>query len=150
MKPTKAQIESFLAQNHIALAGYSGKKSKFGHSVYEALIQKGYHVYPVNPKGGKTEEGKKVFKSIDELPEQVTALVAVTRPEISEIIIEKAVEKGISHIWVQQMSDNDKVLEILKEHPHFITGQCIILHANPTGFHKLHWWLAKTFGLLPN
>jgi predicted CoA-binding protein len=149
MKPTKVQIESFLAQKHIALAGYSDKKSKFGHSVYEALLQKGYDVYPVNPKGGKTEKGKDVYKNIDELPEQVTALVAVTRPEVTEVIIEKAVEKGISHIWVQQMSDSAKVLELLKDHPLHITGKCIILHANPTGFHKLHWWVAKTFGLLP-
>ncbi len=41
-KSPKTLIDEFLAQQEIALAGYSHQPKKFGHSVYKTLKEKGY------------------------------------------------------------------------------------------------------------
>jgi len=149
MKTTKAQIDNFLAQSHIAVAGYSKNPKKFGAQVFNSLKEKGYNVYPVNPAGGTTPDGQIVYESIDALPENLKALYVVTKPAVSSGLVKKALEKGYTHFWIQQMSDNAEVLDFLKEVPEKVTGECIFMHTNPTGIHKFHWWLAKVFGRLP-
>jgi uncharacterized protein len=149
MKATKAHIEEFLAQPHIAVAGYSRNPNKFGGMVYKTLREKGYDLYPVNPEGGETSDGRTVLRTIDELPDKVKALYIVTRPDITERLVAEAIEEGITHIWIQQMSDNAKIKEMISKIPVPITGECILMHTNPKGFHKFHWWLVKMIGRLP-
>jgi uncharacterized protein len=149
MKATKAQIDEFLSQPHIAMAGYSRNPRKFGGSVYQILTEKGLNIIPVNPAGGTAPDGKVVYESIESLPEEVKAVLVITKPEKSIEVVNHAIGKGFTHFWVQQMSESPQVHDLLKEAPVKITNQCIILHANPKGFHKIHWWLAKTFGMLP-
>jgi predicted CoA-binding protein len=50
---------SVLKRYHIfAVVGVSQDKQKYGYEVFEALINSGYKVYPVNPK----------YTSVDEQP----------------------------------------------------------------------------------
>jgi predicted CoA-binding protein len=149
VKTKKAQIDNFLAQPHIAVAGYSKNPRKFGAQVFNSLKEKGYNVYPVNPAGGKTPGGQTIFEDLGALPQEVKALYVVTKPDVSQDLVEKAIAKGFTHFWIQQMSDNAQVIDLLKEVPEKVTGECIFMHTNPTGIHKFHWWLAKIFGRLP-
>ena len=149
MKPTKAQIDDFLAQEHIAIAGYSRNSKKFGNSVYQTLTDKGFNLYPVNPFGGETENGKPVYEHLDALPEVVKSLLVITKPDATKELVIKAREKGFTHIWIQQFSENKDVLDLLKDTPFAITNQCILMHTHPEGIHKFHWWLAKVFKSLP-
>ncbi len=149
MKTKKAQIDNFLAQQKIAVAGYSKNPKKFGAQIYKTLREKGYELYPVNPAGGTTPEGDPIYVTLDAIPADVKALYLVTKPEVTSKLIDKAKEKEFTHIWVQQMSENAEVLAKLNNFPEKVTGQCMFMHAQPTGFHKFHWWLSKTFGTLP-
>ncbi len=69
MKTKKAQVDSFLAQPHIAVAGYSGNPKKFGNIVFSTLKEKGYNLYPVNPSGGKTPDGETIYENLETLPD---------------------------------------------------------------------------------
>jgi uncharacterized protein len=149
MKTKKAQIDNFLAQKQIAVAGYSRNPKKFGSMVYKALKEHGYQLYPVNPAGGNTPEGDPIYETLDALPADVKALYLVTKPEVTATLVDQALEKSFSHIWIQQMSDNEQIKEKLKDFPEKVTGQCMFMHLSPTGIHKFHWWLAKVFGTLP-
>lgn len=149
MKAKKEQIDNFLAQPHIAVAGYSTNPKKFGAMVFTNLKEQGYNVYPVNPAGGTTSDGHTVYESIDTLPADVKALYVVTKPAVSSTLVQSALDKGFTHFWIQQMSDNAEVLDLLKDVPDKVTKECIFMHTNPTGIHKFHWWLAKVFGRLP-
>lgn len=149
MKTKKAQVDSFLAQPHIAVAGYSGNPKKFGNIVFSTLKEKGYNVYPVNPSGGKTPDGETIYENLETLPDEVKALYVVTKPDVSETLVEQALEKGFTHFWIQQMSENKTVIQLLQDHTEKVTGQCILMHTQPTGIHRFHWWLAKIFGKLP-
>jgi uncharacterized protein len=149
MKATKVKIDEFLAQPRIAVAGYSKNPKKFGFMVYKALQEKGFNLFPVNPSGGITPDGDPIYNSIDELPADVKALLVLTKPEVSVELVQQALLRGFTHFWIQQMSENNQVLEALEKAPCKVTGQCIILHANPSGFHKIHLWIAKMFGMMP-
>ncbi|MFW5663627.1 MAG: CoA-binding protein [bacterium] len=149
MKPTKTSIESFLSQEVIAMAGYSHNPKKFGHEVYKTLRGKSINILPVNPKGGVTESGETVYENLDALPSHVKSLLVFTPKEQTEILVEKAHEMGFTHLWIQQMSSTPKAEEMLAKFPYAVSGECILKFAKPTGIHKFHWWLSKTFGTLP-
>lgn len=146
----KHQVESFLAQKHIAVVGYSRNPQKFGYQVFDMLKTKGYQVYPVNPTGGLTPSGEQIFSSVAALPEQVKAALFAVKPDITNLIIKEASEKKLTHIWVQQMSENMATMEVLKQSQvMYVVKRCIFMHANPSGFHKFHRWLVGLFGRLP-
>jgi uncharacterized protein len=146
----KGNIDAFLSQQHVAVAGYSRNPRKFGATVFKTLKERGYTVYPVNPAGGKTHDGHTIYPDVVSLPEVVKALVVVTRPHAAAKIIGQALQQGMDHIWIQQMSDDAECLEMLdKVGINHVHGQCILMYAQPAGIHKFHWWIMKTIGLLP-
>ncbi len=149
MKATRAQIDDFLSQPSIAFAGYSVNSKKFGHVVYTTLKEKGYPLYPVNPAGGVTPDGEVIYAGLHDLPDDVKALYIITRPENTSTLVQEALEKGFTHLWVQQMSAGADVKNLLQDHPGAVVGQCILMHTQPTGIHKFHHWLAGLFGQLP-
>ena len=149
MKAKKEQIDNFLAQPHIAFAGYSRDPKKFGRAIYKTLKEKGYNLYPVNPAGGATSEGDIIYENLGALPEYVKAVFVATKPRASVSVVKDALENKFTHIWVQQMSENAEVMDLLNDFPEKVSHQCILMHAHPTGIHKFHWWLVKMIGKLP-
>ncbi len=146
----KTSIDNFLNQPHIALAGYSTNSKKFGHTVYKTLQEKGYQLYPVNPKGGSTPEGDTIYPSIAALPTQVKALIVLTQPSVTEQVVDTALGREMEHIWIQQMSGSKELYSKLQELDiNAICGRCILLHARPEGIHKLHRTILGLFGRLP-
>jgi uncharacterized protein len=147
----KEIVDAILSQQHIAVAGYSRDPKKFGAQVFDMLKTKGYLSYAVNPNGGSTPGGEPIYSALSDLPEFVKAAVIITKPEITNGLIRDAIEKGLTHVWVQQMSENQETIEVLgKSNLQFVVKRCIFMHANPSGFHKFHRWLAGIFGRLPN
>ena len=146
----KQKIEAFLAQEHIAVAGFSRDPRKFGAQVYELLKNNHYKVYAVNPAGGETPDKKPVYSSITDLPENVKALWIGVKPEITNRLIREAGERGFRHVWVQQMAGDRETLDLLNESEMLsVSKRCIFMFANPTGFHKFHHWLSGFFGRIP-
>jgi predicted CoA-binding protein len=147
---SKASVDNFLGQEHIALAGYSRDTKKFGHVVYKTLNEKSYTLYPVNPFGGTAPGGETIYTDVEALPEAVKALLVVTKPDITKGVVEKALSNGFEHIWIQQMSGDKQLYEALAQQDvNVVCGSCILLHAQPTGIHKFHRWLVGLVGKLP-
>ncbi len=147
---SKASVDDFLGQEHIALAGYSRDTKKFGHVVYKTLKEKGYTLYPVNPSGGTASGGETIYTDVESLPPEVKALLVVTKPGITKGVVEKALSNGFEHIWIQQMSGDKQLYEALAQKEiNAVCGSCILLHAQPTGIHKFHRWLVGLVGRLP-
>jgi len=146
----KEKIEVFLATEQIAMAGVSRNPKKFGHETFLDLRQKGLDIIPVNPN---TDEiaGTKSYKSVLDLPANISSLLIMTPKKETLGIVTEAIEKGIKNIWIQQMSDTPETLALLeKTEINVITGQCIRMYFNPSGIHKLHFKIMKFFGKLPN
>ncbi len=148
---SKSQIDAFLAQLHIGLAGYSRDSKKFGHIVYKTLKEKGYTIYPINPAGGNTPEGETIYSNVSSLPEEVKALLIMTKADVTPEVFAEARQKRLAYIWIQQMSGHRELYRQLDAdgEKNVIYNQCILMHANPSGIHQFHHWLLKLFGRLP-
>jgi len=151
MKTTKKAIETFLGGKKLAVAGVSRDPKKFGHVVYSELKKKGFDVYPVNPSIDNLD-GQPVFNSVAAIPADVQHLLVITPKKNTLDVIKQAVEKGISNIWIQQMSDTKESLDYLEGKPvSLISKQCILMWMEPvSGIHKFHRTIKRIFGALPS
>jgi hypothetical protein len=147
---TQKDIEKFLEPKKIAIAGVSRDPKKFGHQVYNELRKRSYEVYPVNPQTAELA-GEKCFRSVSELPSGVDRLLILTPKNETDTVLREAIKKGITQVWVQQMSETKDTLKIAEEnHVELISKKCIFMFADPiTSVHKFHRTLMKWFGRLP-
>ena len=77
MNVTLNQINSFLVNRRMAIAGVSRNPKKFGGYVFNELKQKGFVLYPVNPNADEIQ-GVKCYKTLAELPDDIDRLLIVT------------------------------------------------------------------------
>ena len=146
---TKQQIDQFLANEPIAMAGVSRNPKKFGRMAFEELTRKGLKLIPINPNV-ESINGIACYPGVGQLPEGVRSLMIMTKKDQTANVLRDALAKGIKHIWIQQSSDTPEALELIKgKDLNVITGQCILMHHEPTGFHKFHRNLKRFFGSLP-
>jgi uncharacterized protein len=148
---TLTQIEQFVAQRHIAVAGISRNLHKFGNSIFKELQKKEYILYPIS-KHLQEFEGVRCYPDIASLPSEVTAIIINTKPEQSAILLKEAEAKGIRQIWLQQGAANDEIIAAIKNSSaNIISKHCILMFAKPEHLmHKTHILFKKLFGTYPN
>jgi uncharacterized protein len=147
---TLQNIEQFIAQRHIAVAGISRNPRKFGNAIFKELKKQGYALYPISQH--LTEfEGDNCYPDIASLPVEVSGIVINTKPEQTEILLKQAREKGINNIWLQQGASNARTIAgTPNNNDNIITGQCILMFAHPTHFmHRAHLFVNKFIGKYP-
>jgi uncharacterized protein len=146
---TLKQINEFLDSQPIALVGASRNPKKFGYTAFKELKDKGMKIIPVNPKADEIM-GEKSYPNIKMLPPEVQSIIVFTKKDQTASIVRDAKEKGIKHIWIQQMADSKEALAELKDSGiNYITGECILMHYKPHSIHKFHGRLKKLFGRFP-
>lgn len=150
MKATRASIESFLATRKLAVAGVSRDQKKFGYIVFKTLTEKGFEIFPINPSTDMIASTP-CFRNVGALPVNVHNLLILTPKKQTQEVVAEAIRKGIDHIWIQQGCETREIVELINAHKiNLITGECILMHADPvTGIHKFHRTLRKFFGMMP-
>ena len=81
----------------IAIIGASGDRQKFGNKAVRAFRQRGYTVYPVNPKEAEIE-GLPAFKSIREVPVRPHMISVYLPPPILLKVLAEAERLGLNVI----------------------------------------------------
>jgi len=143
------QIEDFIADQPVAMVGVSRNPKKFGQAAFRELKEKGLNVIPVNPSATEIL-GVKVYPNINSLPPEVKGVIIMTKKEQSLEVVKEARQKGIKNIWIQQFAESKEVLKELEgSQVNYITGECILMHFKPNGFHKFHRGLNRLFGKFP-
>jgi hypothetical protein len=143
------QIEEFIASEPVAMVGVSRNPKKFGFSAFRELKEKGMNIIPVNPYASEIHQSK-VYPDIKSLPDEVKSIIIMTKKSQTPGIIREAREKGIKHIWIQQMADSKEALnELQGTDINYITGQCILMFYKPHSIHKFHAALKKFFRSYP-
>jgi hypothetical protein len=146
---TLKQIEEFLGSEPIAMAGVSRNPKKFGFAAFRELKEKGMNVIPINPHADEIH-GSKVYHDVKSLPDDVRGLIVMTNKQQTASVIREAKEKGIKHIWIQQMADSKEVLKELEGSGiNYITKECILMHYKPHSIHKFHAAIRKFFRTFP-
>jgi len=107
-------IKEFMAQKRFAVVGATDNPEKYGHQVIINLKDRGYEVYPVNPRL-KEVEGLKCYATLSELPEKVDVVDFVVPPKATETILKECVELGLDRIWLQPGSESENAIKFCEE-----------------------------------
>jgi uncharacterized protein len=147
---TKADIEGFLAQKTIAMAGVSRDSKSFSANAMKELTTKGYTVIPVNPNAESIGD-RKCYPSLAKLPQKVGGVLVCTAPAHTEAVVREAAAAGIARIWIQQGAQSEEALAFCREKSlPAVSRQCILMYAEPVGsIHGFHRWVKRLFGGMP-
>jgi uncharacterized protein len=146
---TLKEISEFIESQPVALVGVSRNPKKFGYTAFKELKDKGMKIVPVNPNAEEIF-GEKCYPNVKMLPDDIKGIIIMTKKEQTASVVKDAREKGINHIWIQQMADSKEALAELKDSGiNYIAGECILMHYKPHSFHKFHGMLNKFFGRFP-
>jgi predicted CoA-binding protein len=147
---SKQDIQDFLAQKTLAIAGFSRDEKSFSANAAKELRAKGYRLLPVNPNA-KSIGGETCYPNLASLPEKVGGVVVFTKPDQSESVVRDALAAGITRVWLQQGAQSNAAIALAKEKGmQVVAGKCIMMFVEPvTSIHSMHRWFAKVFGQLP-
>jgi predicted CoA-binding protein len=94
----------------IAVVGVSDDASKYGHKIFRDLLNAGYPVKGVNPKGGFVL-GSQLYKSLSEMEKRPDLVITVVHPAVTEQVIEECNKLGVKTVWMQPGSESASAIE---------------------------------------
>jgi uncharacterized protein len=147
---SRTEIDRFLSEKRLALAGASRTGKKFGNAVIKDLKPKGFEIFPVHPEASEIE-GTPCYRSIADLPAGVENLILSVPPEQTERLVQEAAAFGIKRVWMQQGAQSANAIRLCEEKGiRVVHGECILMFAEPLGwFHGVHRWIWKVMGRYP-
>ena len=120
-------IGEFLAQKRFAVVGSFRNESKYAYKILKNLKQKGYKVYPINPRIKKVEEIK-CYPTVLDLPIAVDVVDIVTPPLATEKIVEQCLKKGITRVWLQPGAESETAIRYCMDNNiKVIYNACVML-----------------------
>lgn len=99
---------------NIAIIGASADHSKFGNKAVRAYKDKGYAVYPINPKE-TIIEGLKVYRSILDIPDKVDVVSLYVPPTIGITLVDEIAKKGVPEVYLNPGTESDELIAALEE-----------------------------------
>lgn len=108
-------ISDVLRNNRtFALVGVSQDREKYGYEVFEALMTKGYQVYPINPKYEEVD-GHHCYSSLDDLPERPDVVVTAVPPAVTEKVVQSCARLGVGVVWMPPGSWSEQAVQTCEE-----------------------------------
>jgi 3-hydroxypropionyl-CoA synthetase (ADP-forming) len=101
-QPDSSYMDLFFNAKSIALIGASPEQGKVGNSVLESLVKHEYKgkVFPVNAKGYSEIMGKRAYKSLDDIKEQIDVVVVTVDLKFVPDLLMACGRKGIHNMVV--------------------------------------------------
>ena len=99
----------------IAVVGVSEDASKYGHKIFRDLLNAGYPVKGVNPKGGFVLDSH-VYKCLSDLEQLPDLVITVVHPQVTERVIEECNKLGVKTVWMQPGSESQTAVEKAAEY----------------------------------
>ena len=107
-------IKEFMSQKRFAVVGATDNTQKYGNQIVKNLKNRGYEVYPVNPRL-KELEGLSCYPRLTDIPVKVDVVDFVVPPEATEEILKQCKELGLSRIWLQPGSESETAIAFCRE-----------------------------------
>ena len=142
---TSERIAAFVAEPAIAVVGVSRDGRGFGNIACRELRVKGYRVYPIHPR--VTAIGAmRCYPRIVDAIERVNAVLVVVPPHEALDVVRDAAAAGVKYVWLQQGAESPQVIALCHDlRLEVISGACILMYADPHGFHRAHRWIHDVF-----
>ena len=114
----------------IAVVGATDDPSKYGNRIFRDLVNKGFTVWPVNPKRD-TVEGVEAYPSVADLPDTPTIVDFVVPPRFTLAVLQQCLDLGYMNVWIQPGAEDEAVLEYLQENGfnYVADGPCIMVES---------------------
>ena len=146
----KRVIEAFMADRRVAVAGASADERKFGHALVVELGNKGWEVFPVNPKGGEIA-GRKCATSVDTLPPGVENLIVAVPAAASAALVEGISNPSIKRLWFLKGARSAAASAAARRKGYeVVEGRCPLMFLGPVdGAHAFHRFFLRLFGRMP-
>lgn len=110
MTTLKDQIQAFLAGERFAVVGASPHRSKYGNKVLRCYLQNQLQVIPVNPHWDAIE-GVAAVPQLASIQPAVHGVSIITPPQVTEKILEEALDLNIRHFWIQPGAEHPSAIE---------------------------------------
>jgi len=107
-------VEILTRYRKIALVGASPKPERDANQVMRYLLERGYEVYPVNPRYEEVL-GRKCYPSVLDIPDEVEIVDFFVRPEFTVDYVEQAIRKGAKVVWFQFGTFNEEAFKRVRE-----------------------------------
>jgi predicted CoA-binding protein len=107
-------IKEFMSQKRFAVVGATDDKNKFGYRIFMNLRNRGYEVYPVNPKL-KELEGIVCYGKLSYIPVKVDVVDFVVPPAVTEKVLRECRILGLRRIWLQPGSESQSAIKFCNE-----------------------------------
>jgi predicted CoA-binding protein len=151
-------VQDFLAQKKIAVVGVSDRRDTGCNAAYKRFKDGGYRVFAVNPRIGQFQ-GDPCYPDLKSLPEKPDAVFMLTKPSVTDQIVQECVDLGIKHVWMHCMmgtkpgaaasmtSVSQDAVQLCREHGiAVIPGTCPNQFLAPDFGHKLMRGMFRLFG----
>jgi len=93
----------------VAVIGASTDRSKFGNKAVRAYAQRGFTVWPVNPKEPAVE-GTPAFASIADVPGRPNLVSVYLPPPVVLKVLPAIAAKGCDELWLNPGTESTEVL----------------------------------------
>lgn len=146
----RRRVDDFLAQRHIAVAGYSTSVQTLANGIFDKFVKHGYEVYAVNPKGG-TINGVTCYTSLRALPVVPDAVMICTPPAATLGVLEECRSLGIGRAWIHRSIDQGSFSAEAEQyaqdnHIDLIPLGCPLMFLQPDIFHQCMKWVMNWRG----
>jgi predicted CoA-binding protein len=109
MNATQDPVARFLESPAYGVVGASPRREKYGNKVLRCYQQNGRRAIPINPREQQIE-GADCVASVLDLPDDVQSLSIITPPQVTERVVEQAIQKGIRHLWMQPGAESERAV----------------------------------------
>ncbi|MFN7094427.1 MAG: CoA-binding protein [Burkholderiales bacterium] len=125
------KIKQFFTSAAYAVVGATNNRAKFGNKVLRCYLEHNKTVYPVHPQE-KFIEDIACIASVSELPDEVASISIVTPPAVTEQIVDQAIAKGITNIWLQPGAESALAVQKCQQAEINViaNGPCILVHSS--------------------
>jgi uncharacterized protein len=139
------KIRHFWQKKNIALFGLSRNSKSVSREIYDLLMKKGYHIYPINPNAKKIDSIT-IYQSLDDVPVQLQGAIIITNPQISKSVVKQCHSKGIYDLWFQYDTMDEEIKSYCKKNGMNFIYSCTLLHHNEVKFyHRWHQFFYRLF-----
>ena len=124
----KEQIDTFFESAAFGVVGASTDRTKYGNRVLRCYMQNGRRAIPVNPRE-KEIEGIPCVAEVLDLPDEVKSISVITPPQVTDRVVEEAIKKGITSIWMQPGAESAAAVQKCRENGINVIadGSCILV-----------------------
>jgi len=95
--------------NSVAVLGASTDRSKFGNKAVRAYAQRGFRVFPVNPREAVVE-GLTAYASLQNVPERPNLISVYLPPAVLLAVLPDIAARGCDELWLNPGTDSAEVL----------------------------------------